>query len=86
VLYVSLSTWDTQNDAREFFNAYVKRTELRYAGATSTGTTADSQSLAALKSFRTAEGMVVIELRGNRVIVLEGLPDGANSRSLLKAL
>jgi hypothetical protein len=84
VLYVSLSAWDTENDAREFFDAYVKRTERRYAGATPIGSTADSA--APLKSFRTAEGTVVIELRGNRVIVLEGLPDNANGRSLLKVL
>ena len=30
VLIASLSVWDTENDAREFFDAYVKRTELRY--------------------------------------------------------
>ena len=30
VLIASLSTWDTENDAREFFDAYVKRTQLRY--------------------------------------------------------
>jgi hypothetical protein len=83
VLYVSLSTWDTENDAREFFDAYVKRTERRYPGATSTGTTADSPSPS--KLFRTAEGTVAMELRGNRVIVLEGLPDGTNSRSLIRA-
>src|SRR5437016_7377791 len=34
VLFVSLSTWDTENDAREFFDAYVKRTGLRYPTAT----------------------------------------------------
>ena len=28
-----VSVWDTENDAREFFDAYVKRTELRYPGA-----------------------------------------------------
>src|SRR6266481_2742632 len=33
ILIASLSVWDTENDAREFFDAYVKRTELRYPGA-----------------------------------------------------
>src|SRR4029079_1931328 len=28
-----LTVWDTEKDAREFFDAYVKRTELRYPGA-----------------------------------------------------
>src|SRR6185295_13607076 len=31
--YVSVSAWDTEKDAREFFDAYVKRTILRYADA-----------------------------------------------------
>src|SRR5436190_4289791 len=33
VLYVSLSAWDSEADAQEFFDAYVKRTDLRYAPA-----------------------------------------------------
>ena len=33
VFLAQLATWDTENDAREFFDAYVKRTELRYPGA-----------------------------------------------------
>src|SRR5258708_23017730 len=37
VLMTSLSTWDTENDAREFFDAYVKRTELRYPRARQLG-------------------------------------------------
>src|SRR5262249_18832268 len=28
VVYISRSTWDTENDAREFFDAYVRRTQL----------------------------------------------------------
>src|SRR5438128_7048667 len=34
-MLVSLSVWDTESDAREFFDAYVKRTELRYPDARS---------------------------------------------------
>src|SRR5438105_10895067 len=34
-MLVSLSVWDTENDAREFFDAYVKRTQLRYPDSTS---------------------------------------------------
>src|SRR5713226_1351786 len=37
ILIASLSVWDTENDAREFFDAYVKRTELRYPGAEKLG-------------------------------------------------
>src|SRR6185369_12151102 len=32
-LYISSSTWDTLNDANEFFDAYSRRVQLRYPGA-----------------------------------------------------
>ena len=34
VLLAHVSAWDTENDAREFFDAYVKRTAKRYPEAT----------------------------------------------------
>ena len=98
VLIASLSTWDTENDAREFFDAYVKRTGLRYPGAeeirtpvvtpkpAGTGASDARQPAAESHSFQTSEGIVVIELRGNRVAILEGLPDRVNGRALVKAL
>lgn len=82
VLYISSSTWDTKNDAREFFDAYVKRTQLRYADAVS----ADSIPQALAKSFRTAEGMVRIELQGSRVLAVEGVRDDRTLKAVLKAL
>src|SRR4030095_9209080 len=33
VFLSQLTVWDTEGEAREFFDAYVKRTELRYPGA-----------------------------------------------------
>jgi hypothetical protein len=86
VLFVSLSTWDTEKDAREFFDAYVKRTELRYPGAIVLDPILGTQSPTASKAFRTFKGSVVIELHGNRVAVLEGLPDRVDGRAVLKAL
>jgi hypothetical protein len=90
VFLAQLSVWDTENDAREFFDAYVKRTALRYPGAeplelprqvgSSTAATKDYYS------WRTGEGNVVIELRGQRVVILEGVPEGADSNGLLKSL
>ncbi len=89
VLFVSLSTWDTENDAREFFDAYVKRTGLRYP----TATQADDPQTPSLeietgnrKLFRTSAGTVSIELRGARVVVVEGLPDYLASKDLLRAV
>ncbi|MDX6406437.1 MAG: hypothetical protein QOH70_3892 [Blastocatellia bacterium] len=86
VLFASLSIWDTENDAREFFDAYVKRTELRYPTATPTGPLPNAQSPTASKTFSTSDGEVTIELRGNRVAVLEGPSNRLNSKSVLEAL
>ncbi len=83
VLIASLSTWDTENDAREFFDAYVKRTGLRYPGATSLNLTPYAEGR---RSWQTNEGKVVIELRGNRVLTLEGTRDGADVRSIVRTL
>ena len=84
VLYVSLSTWDTENDAREFFDAYVKRTQLRYPMAT---TLTDSQrSVPGLQTWRTPEGVTAIELRGPRVLIVDGVTGEPGIDSLLKAV
>jgi len=91
VLFCSLSTWDTENDAREFFDAYVKRTGLRYPGATQLNSAGPPSLTSEIetrdrKSFLTSAGKVTIELRGNRVAVLEGLPGRTDPASLLRAL
>ena len=78
--YVSLSVWDTEKDAREFFDAYVKRTRLRYADARITS------ERAAAWFAQTSEGNVGIELRGNRVLAVEGIPAKANSRAVIRLL
>jgi len=82
VLYVSLSTWDTEKDAREFFDAYVKRTQLRYPGARPVL----SQGSPGLQTFRTIEGITAIDLSGSRILIIEGLPDEQKTVALLKAL
>ena len=84
VLYISLSTWDTENDAREFFDAYVKRTHVRYASAVPNEPAPNTESLS--RTFRTSQGKVTIERRGPRVLVLEGIPDQMKSNSMAKSL
>jgi hypothetical protein len=84
VLIASLSTWDTENDAREFFDAYVKRTGLRYPNATPLSNTQSPSS--SIRAFGTSEGDVVIELRGLRVLVVEGTSGRVNGRVLIRAL
>jgi hypothetical protein len=84
VLYISLSTWDTENDALEFFDAYVKRTHVRYASAVPNEPAPNTESLS--RTFRTSQGKVTIERRGPRVLVLEGIPDQMKSNSIAKSL
>jgi hypothetical protein len=90
VLIAQVSTWDTENDAQEFFDAYVKRTSLRYAGATKTDTPLESadSKLETRKRYtwQTKEGTVVVERRGLRVLIIEGVPDGADANSFIRVL
>ena len=93
VFIAQLTSWDTENDAREFFDAYAKRTLRRYAEATPgeniSGSPANGSITESakneLRSWHTSEGDVVMELRGNRVLILEGIPNNVNARPLLKA-
>ena len=85
VLLAHVSAWDTENDAREFFDAYVKRTAKRYPEATLLPENQSGSSNTRL-SWQTNEGRVVIELRGLRVVVVEGIPEGVDAYTLVKAL
>jgi len=85
-MLVSMSAWDTEGDAREFFDAYIKRTELRYPRATSTEPSYNTQLSTLSKSFATSEGVVSIDLRGGRVLILEGAPANADIGALKTAL
>jgi hypothetical protein len=78
---VALKTvWDTEPDAREFFNAYVQRTSRRYSVEPSETVPADRQV------WRTQEGAVVVERQGSAVFVIEGVPDGVDAKALVKTL
>jgi len=85
VLLAHVSAWDTENDVREFFDAYVKRTAKRYPDATLLPETQSASSNTRL-SWQTSEGRVVIELRGLRVVVIEGIPAGVDASALVKDL
>jgi hypothetical protein len=78
---VALKTvWDTEPDAREFFDAYVRRTAKRYAAEPSEAAPADRQV------WNTQEGAVVVERQGSAVVILEGVPDGVDAKALAKSL
>ncbi len=90
VMIAQVSAWDTENDAREFFDAYVKRTELRYPNAkrldSETDTRHPTPDTHNFYSWQTSEGQVVIELRGLRVTIIEGLSQQVEANDLLRAL
>jgi hypothetical protein len=82
-LLAMMTAWDTEQDAREFFDAYLKRTQLRYPDAAAVAATAPTNDS---RTFQTSEGAVIIELRGLRVLILEGLPRVSDLPVILKAL
>lgn len=84
-MIAQISAWDTEADAREFFDAYAKRTELRYPDAKLLTDTQHPTS-DTLKTWQTSEGRVVMELRGLRVTILEGLPQQVDANNFLKVL
>ncbi|MBA3357455.1 MAG: hypothetical protein H0U18_16250, partial [Pyrinomonadaceae bacterium] len=95
VFIVQLTAWDTQNDAQEFFDAYAKRTWRRYPNAkaasinssedTKNVNGADQNPVRERHEWQTSEGRVVLELQGSRVLIMEGIPEKADTKALLKA-
>src|SRR5215213_9532413 len=75
-----LTAWDTPQDAKEFFDAYAKRTAKRYAGAAATVQKDDRIE------WQTSAGGIAMELRGSRVAVLEGVPSSNDANTLLLAI
>jgi len=90
-----MTAWDTESEAREFFDAYAKRTSRRYPGATATEITptpkddtvsTGGSGQSERHAWQTSEGAVIVELKGSRVLILEGIPESANAKSLLRTL
>src|SRR3989441_4387216 len=80
VFIAQLTAWDTQNDAREFFEAYVKRTRMRYASAQAAEVTSSTDH----HEWTTNEGGVAMELRGKRLLILEGIPGSVEAGELMR--
>ena len=75
-----LTAWDTPVDAREFFEAYAKRTSKRYPDAK------ESRPDDNRFEWRTSTGGVVLEKRGSRVAIVEGVPASTDANKLLNAI
>lgn len=85
VFVAQVTAWDTAVDAREFFDAYLKRTWKRYPDAKQTEVTSTT-ARGERHEWKTATGRGVLELRGSRVLILEGIPAKANTTRLLNRI
>ncbi len=75
-----LTAWDTPLDAREFFDAYAKRTAKRYPDAQELQSTGDRIE------WQTSTGGVALELRGSRVAIVEGFPSSTDANTMLRTI
>jgi hypothetical protein len=75
-----LTAWDTPADAREFFDAYAKRTAKKYTDAK------ELESTGERIEWQTSTGGVALELRGSRVAIVEGVPASTNANTLLRTI
>jgi hypothetical protein len=82
VFIAQFTTWDTAIDARDFFVAYLQRTWKRYPEAEKTDVVSTTER-GERHEWKTATGRGVLELRGSRVLILEGIPAKANTTALL---
>jgi hypothetical protein len=81
-LLVQYTQWDTEEDAAEFFDAYVRRTDRRYKQLG--GARLAPEAAATRAAWTTTEGGVVVERRGPRVLMAEGLPKNTKPELLAK--
>ena len=80
VVVVQMTAWDTDTDGREFFDSYEKRTLKRYPEAKLVSNTDVS------RQWQTSSGTVVIDRRGTRVLILEGIPSGVDLNTLKRTV
>lgn len=81
VFLAQLTAWDTANDAKEFFDAYTRRTLKRYANLSIQEV--DSSKGSTRREWQTSQGRVILELRGSKVAILEGLPEKADAKAVV---
>jgi hypothetical protein len=85
VFFAQFTTWDTDVDARDFFLAYLERTWKRYPAAKNADTVSTTER-GERHEWKTSDGRGVVELRGSRVLILEGIPAKANTTALLNRI
>ena len=80
-----VTVWDTVADAQEFFEAYSQRSQKHYPDASSTMTRSPDDG-DAVYDWKGPLGRGVLEIRGSRVVILEGIPAKANVDKLLNMI
>ena len=85
IFVAQLTAWDTPGDAREFFDAYLKRTWKHTPDAQATDVTSTTER-GERHEWKTSTSHGVLELRGSRVVILEGIPEQANTTALLNRI
>jgi hypothetical protein len=85
VFLAQISAWDTPADAKEFFDAYMERTTKRFPEIKKADGTLSSEG-DQLTNWRTQSGRGAMELRGSRVVIIEGIPAKANIDRLLQMI
>jgi hypothetical protein len=83
---VMLTTWDSKQDASEFFNAYVQRTTARATQQKRTLQSIKAGMTATQRLWRSGKEQTFVEQRGNRVLVIEALPQSAPLQKIAAAL
>jgi hypothetical protein len=68
-MYVWYTTWDTEKDAKEFYEAYALALERKYEQES-------KEDRGDKTSFSTPSGLVSIELKGADVLVFDGATEG----------
>jgi hypothetical protein len=85
-IFISVTAWDTAGDAREFFDAYRKRVELRYPGSRAAQLFEAPDRPMATASWKTDDGSVALVWSGSRVFMIEGCPDDVDGNRLMSLL
>ncbi len=86
VIFVSSSSWDTLNDANEFFDAYFKRIQLRYPGAETDQSLPPNRPAGKFVMWKTNEGPVTLHQEGSNVFIMEGYAEKAKAPGLIQAM
>lgn len=84
VCITQLTAWDSETDAQEFYDAYVKRTNARYGSPTQTFNHARGEE--DINIIETGEGRVLMQRRGARVLIAEGVPDKIEAKAFMQSL